>query len=123
MVLLYPVITIGNLTHKGSKLNLLGQNPTPELVKLYSNELRVTKDTPPTFLAHSGADTSVPVEDGLIFARSLPRAHVPFEMHLYEQGPHGFGLAPTNPVLASWTDSTPIGWVFMDLQKLERPPQ
>lgn len=104
MILIYPVITMGEFTHNGSKLNLLGENPTPELIKLYSNELQVTKDTPPTFLAHSVADPGVPVENSLMFADALRKAHVPFEIHLYEQGPHGFGLAPTNPILASWTD-------------------
>ena len=104
MVLVYPVITMGEFAHNGSKLNLLGENPTPELVKLYSNELQVTKDTPPTFLAHSVADPGVPVENSLMFVEALRKARVPFELHLYEQGPHGFGLAPTNPVLASWTD-------------------
>ncbi len=104
MVLVYPVITMGELTHQGSKLNLLDKGPSPELVKLYSNELQVTKDTPPTFLVHAMTDTAVPVENSLMFAVALRKAKVPFEMHIYEQGPHGFGLAPTNAVLATWTD-------------------
>jgi acetyl esterase/lipase len=103
MVLVYPVITMGDLTHKGSKLNLLGENPTPELVRLYSNELQVTKDTPPAFLVHAMTDTAVPVENSMMFASALRKAGVPFEFHVYEQGPHGFGLAPTNPILATWT--------------------
>lgn len=102
MVLVYPVITMGDLTHKGSKQNLLGDAPEPELIKLYSNELQVTKDTPPTFLVHTMTDTSVPVENSMMFAAALRKANVPFEFHLYEQGPHGFGLAPTNPILATW---------------------
>ncbi len=104
MILLYPVITMGEFAHQGSKLNLLGENPTPDLVKQYSNELQVTKETPPTFIAHSVADSVVPIENSLLFAEALRKVRVPFELHLYEQGPHGFGLAPTNPVLASWTD-------------------
>ena len=104
MILIYPVITMGDLTHKGSQINLLGENPTPELVKLYSNELQVTKDTPPTFLVHTMTDPTVPVENSLMFAAALRKANVPFEFHLYEQGPHGFGLAPTNPILATWTE-------------------
>ena len=103
MILLYPVITMGEFTHNGSKLNLLGENPTTEMIKQYSNELQVTKDTPPTFIAHSTADPAVPIENSLMFAESLRKAKVPFELHFYEQGPHGFGLAPTNPILASWT--------------------
>lgn len=103
MILIYPVITMGELTHAGSKKNLLGESPTPELVKLYSNELQVAKDTPPAFLVHTMTDTAVPVENSLMFVSALRKAGVPFEFHLYEQGPHGFGLAPTNPILASWT--------------------
>ncbi|HKX83691.1 MAG TPA: alpha/beta hydrolase [Pyrinomonadaceae bacterium] len=103
MVLIYPVITMGEFTHAGSKKNLLGENPTPELVKLYSNELQVIKETPPTFLIHTMTDSGVPVENSMMFASALRKAGVPFEFHLYEQGPHGFGLAPTNPILASWT--------------------
>mgnify|MGYP001328639313 CR=1 FL=1 len=102
MVLIYPVITMGDLTHAGSKKNLLGDNPTPDLIKLYSNELQVTKDTPPTFLVHTMTDAGVPVENSMMFASALRKVGVPFEFHLYEQGPHGFGLAPTNPILASW---------------------
>ena len=103
-ILIYPVITMSELTHAGSKKNLLGENPPPELVKLYSNELQVTKDTPPTFLVHTMTDTAVPVENSLLFVAALRKAKVPLEFHLYEQGPHGFGLAPTNPILASWKE-------------------
>src|SRR5215204_6686258 len=104
MVLVYPVITMGEFTHQGSKKNLLGEKPTGDLIKLYSNELQVTKETPPTFLVHTMTDTAVPVENSLMFLSALRKAGVPSEFHLYEQGPHGFGLAPTNPILATWTD-------------------
>ena len=102
LILLYPVITMGEFTHAGSKRNLLGESPTPELIKLYSNELNVTKETPPTFLMHTMNDPSVPVENSMAFAAALRKNGVPFEFHLYEQGPHGVGLAPTNPYIASW---------------------
>jgi acetyl esterase/lipase len=104
MILVYPVITMGDLTHKGSRTNLLGDDGTPELIKLYSNELHVTAETPPTFLVHAVTDPAVPVENSLVFADALRKAKVPFEIHLYERGPHGFGLAPTNPTLATWTE-------------------
>lgn len=101
-ILIYPVITMGVLTHKGSKLNLLGENPTAELIQKYSNELQVTKDTPPAFVVHTMTDAGVPVENSMLYVSALRKNGVPFEVHLYEQGPHGFGLAPTNPYLASW---------------------
>jgi acetyl esterase/lipase len=104
MILIYPVITMGEFAHKGSKMNLLGENPSEDLVRLYSNELQVTKETPPTFLVHTMTDATVPVENSLLFLSALRKAGVPFEFHLYEQGPHGFGLASTNPILASWAD-------------------
>ena len=103
-ILIYPVITMGEFTHGGSKKNLLGENPSEDLVKLYSNELQVTKETPPAFLVHTMTDTVVPVENSLQYVAALRKNGVPFEFHLYEQGPHGFGLAPTNPYLASWTE-------------------
>ena len=103
-ILIYPVITMGEFAHGGSKKNLLGDNPTAEQVKKYSNELQVTKDTPPTFLVHTMTDSTVPVENSLLYVAALRKAGVPFEFHLYEQGPHGFGLAPTNPILATWKD-------------------
>jgi len=102
MVLVYPVITMGEFNHKGSKLYLLGENPPPDQIALYSNELHVTKGTPPTFLVHTVTDPTVPVEDSMMFADALRKAGVPFEMHLYEQGPHGFGLAPGDLILGTW---------------------
>ena len=108
MILIYPVITMRELTHAGSKKNLLGENPTPELVALLSNEEQVTKETPPAFLVHTMTDTAVPVENTLNFVAALRKAGVPFELHLYERGPHGFGLGTRNgvrdPVLSTWPD-------------------
>jgi len=103
MVLMYPVITMGEFTHAGSKRNLLDENPSEDLIKQYSNELHVKSDTPPTFLVHTMTDAGVPVENSLMFVQALRKAKVPVEFHLYEKGPHGFGLAPADPVLASWT--------------------
>jgi len=102
LVLIYPVITMGPLTHGGSKKQLIGDNATPEMVKLLSNEEQVTKDTPPTFLLHTANDSAVPVENSLNFAAALRKAGVPFEMHIYERGPHGFGLGGEDPILSTW---------------------
>lgn len=103
MMLLYPVITMGEFTHAGSKRNLLGENPTDALIKQYSNELHVSAATPPTFLVHTTTDAGVPVENSLLFVQALRKAKVPVEFHMYERGPHGFGLAPADPVLSTWT--------------------
>lgn len=91
-VLCYPVISMGPLTHGGSKANLLGQNPSPELVSLLSNELQVTKDTPPTFLWHTRDDPAVKVGNSLEFANALLKNGVPFDLHIYQHGAHGLGL-------------------------------
>jgi acetyl esterase/lipase len=91
-ILCYAVITMGEFTHQGSKANLLGKDPSPELVRDLSNELQVTKDTPPTFLWHTAEDNAVPVENSLQFAAALRKAGVPFDLHIYQKGPHGIGL-------------------------------
>lgn len=91
-ILCYAVITMGANTHQGSKNNLLGKNPDPELVKNLSNELQVTKDTPPCFLWHTWEDSAVKVENSLEFAAALKRAGVPFDLHIYQKGAHGMGL-------------------------------
>jgi acetyl esterase/lipase len=102
MILIYPVITMKDKTHAGSKMNLLGPEPAPELIALLSNEEQVTKETPPSFLVHTMTDTTVPVENSLLFVSALRKAGVPFEFHLYERGPHGFGLGTKDPILATW---------------------
>lgn len=105
-ILCYPVITMGEKTHQGSRRNLLGDNPSPELIKLLSNELQVTKDTPPTFLFHTAEDTAVPVENSLMFADALAKNRVPFSLHVYPKGPHGIGLGTPN-----WDPSSRHPWV------------
>lgn len=99
-ILIYPVVTMRlPLTHQGSRENLLGKNPDPALVDRLSNELQVTDNTPPCFLVHGSDDTVVPVQNSLQFARALADHHVPFELHVIEHGPHGFGMgAPGSPM-------------------------
>jgi acetyl esterase/lipase len=91
-ILCYAVITMGQFTHQGSKQNLLGKDPSSELVRELSNELKVTQDTPPCFVWHTYDDNAVPVENSLQFAEALRRAGVPFDLHIYQKGPHGLGL-------------------------------
>ncbi len=104
MILIYPVITMREKTHAGSKANLLGANPAPELIALLSNDEQVTKGTPPTFLVHTVTDPVVAIDNALLFVTALRKAGVPFEFHAYESGPHGFGLGNKDPTLATWPD-------------------
>lgn len=92
-ILVYPVIALATpYGHSGSLRNLLGANPPRELVESLSNETQVTKDTPPTFMAHTNEDKGVPAENSLMFALALRKAGVPVELHLFEKGRHGLGL-------------------------------
>ena len=102
LVLIYPVITMGEFTHAGSKKQLIGENASADLVKLLSNEEQITKQTPPTFLLHTANDSVVPVENSLRFAEQLRKFGIPFELHIYERGPHGFGLGGGDPILSTW---------------------
>lgn len=102
-ILCYPVITMGEWTHKGSRQNLLGDNPSPELIKNLSNELQVTKDTPPCFIWHTFEDTVVPVENSLQFGAAMRKAGVPFELHIYEYRNHGMGLGGKKGSRHQWT--------------------
>lgn len=93
-ILSYPVVSMEQgVTHGGSRRNLLGDNPEQKLVDLYSNEKQVTKDTPPTFIFHTDEDKAVLPENAIRFYLALKKAGVPAEMHIYEKGPHGVGLA------------------------------
>lgn len=92
MLLIYPVISFGDFGHKGSAEQLIGKNPSEELVKLYSNEQQVTAQTPPAFLVHAGDDNAVPVKNSLSFYEALQKNGVPSELHVYPKGGHGFGL-------------------------------
>jgi acetyl esterase/lipase len=105
LILSYPVITMAlPYTHMGSRQNLIGKDPDPKLVESLSNEKQVTAKTPPTFLFHTNADDGVLPENSVRFYLALRQAKVPAELHIYEKGPHGVGLAPKDPVLSTWKD-------------------
>jgi acetyl esterase/lipase len=99
MILLYPVISFtDSIGHIGSRTNLIGENPSQEKIRLYSNEFQITKDTPPAFLMHAGDDKAVVVENSLRFYEALNDNNVPSELFIYPKGGHGFGLInPTSP--------------------------
>ncbi len=96
-ILCYPVISMGEITHKVSREQFLGTNPSQELIALYSNELQVTASTPPCFLFHTFEDQTVSVENSLTFAKALQKNGVPFDLHIYEHGRHGLGVGDTYP--------------------------
>jgi acetyl esterase/lipase len=102
-VLGYPVISLVEpWTHQGSKTNLLGDRPDPALARSLSSETQVTAATPPAFIYHTNADTTVPVENAVAYFLALRKAGVPAEMHVFKEGRHGTGLGLTDPALAEW---------------------
>jgi len=110
-ILIYPVISMDkSITHSGSRNNLIGNHPSDEMIKLYSNELQVTTKTPPTFLIHATDDDVVPVENSLLYYQALNKNKVSTEMHIYPTGGHGFGLANGNKSLESWSNLM-IEWI------------
>ena len=96
-VLCYAVISMGDITHQGSKRNLLGADPDPALVEFLSNERQVNDRTPPCFIWHTWQDKAVKVENALAFASALQRHDVPFDLHVYQDGRHGIGLQDKPP--------------------------
>ena len=103
VILGYPVISMSApYTHGGSAKSLLGEKPDPRLLEELSNELRVTPQSPPTFLFTTSEDTAVPSENSVAFYLALHKAGVPAEMHIFEKGPHGVGLDLGDPFLAEW---------------------
>lgn len=111
MILMYPVVTMKNdFTHQGSRRNLLGDNPSDDLVSLFSNELQVTSNTPPTFIIHSEDDNAVPVENSLQFYKALSDKRIPAEMHIFPYGGHGYSLAIGKGRHSSWP-ALLIDWI------------
>lgn len=103
MILAYPVITMQpEITHRGSKQNLLGKTPDVSLVNLYSNELQVTSKTPLTFLFHAEDDKTVSVQNTYLFVEALKSKKVPVEVYTFPEGGHGIGMRPTNPEADKW---------------------
>ncbi len=104
MMLIYPVISFeDSLAHKGSRQNLLGASPAVGMVQLFSNDQQVTAQTPPTFLVHAKDDITVPVGNSLAFAAALKKTGVPYQVKIFEQGGHGFGMFnPTSSEM--WMD-------------------
>ena len=119
-VLAYPVITLKPpYAHMGSRYNLLGKDADEKLVESLCNDEQVTDKTPPTFLFHTGDDNAVPVQNSVLFFQALQKAKVPAELHVYEHGRHGVGLAPNIPELSSWPDQLEAWMKSLGLIKKE----
>jgi acetyl esterase/lipase len=105
-LLIYPVISMdAAITHSGSRLFLLGENPSDEQVKRFSNELQINEQTPPAFMIHSLDDNVVPVQNSINYALSMKKHNVPCELHIYEKGGHGYGLGRSNDTESSWPEA------------------
>ena len=105
-ILIYGVLSMqSDITHKGSQTNLLGTTPEKELAEKFSNELRIDDQTPPAFLVHSADDKSVPVENSIRYFQALKSRNIPAELHIYESGGHGYGLAPNGGTESQWPEA------------------
>ena len=114
MILSYPVITGGDFAHRGSFEKLLGENPDKDILVKCSLENSVGEQTPPAFIWHTVTDKSVLVENSFLLASALKKANIPFELHIYPDGPHGLSLGTRetispvtdrfNPHVSSWID-------------------
>ena len=104
-LLIYPVVSFDTtITHRGSRNNLIGIKPDARLVERFSNELQITADTPPAFLVHSADDKAVPVMNSIGYFRGLQKNNIPAELHVFQKGGHGYGLAIDRGTESSWPD-------------------
>ncbi len=101
MVLIYPVITMGEKTHRGSKQNLLGKDPSAESIALFSNETQVTKNTPPAFLAHAKDDKAVVPDNSRLFHKALKTHNVASAYLELPSGGHGLN-GYRGPMWEAW---------------------
>jgi acetyl esterase/lipase len=104
-LLIYPVVSFDTtITHRGSRNNLIGIKPDARLVERFSNELQITNETPPAFLVHSADDKAVPVMNSIGYFKGLQKNNIPAELHVFQKGGHGYGLAIDRGTESSWPD-------------------
>jgi len=104
-LLIYPVVSFDTaITHRGSRNNLIGIKPDAKQVERFSNELQITSETPPAFLVHSADDKAVPVMNSIGYFKGLQKNNIPVELHVFQKGGHGYGLAPDRGTESSWPD-------------------
>ncbi|MFU1798128.1 alpha/beta hydrolase [Paenibacillus azoreducens] len=103
LLLGYPVITFEEpFAHQGSRERFLGDNPGPDQIQDFSSNRQANSSSPPTFIWTTSDDAVVPVENSLLFAGALSKAGIPFELHVFEEGPHGLGMSEGNPLCRQW---------------------
>jgi dipeptidyl aminopeptidase/acylaminoacyl peptidase len=93
-----------SFTHAGTRRNLIGENPSEEAIKRFSNELRITDKTPPAFLVHSADDKTVPVKNSIAYYEGLLKYNIPSELHIFQKGGHGYGLAENRETQSAWPE-------------------
>ncbi|NPA37525.1 MAG: alpha/beta hydrolase [Chlorobi bacterium] len=104
-ILVYPVISMDkSITHMGTRINLLGNKPSHETIKYFSNEKAVTDNTPPAFIVHAADDKAVPVENSISYFLALKKHNISAELHIYEKGGHGFGIKNLKGTVKYWTN-------------------
>lgn len=102
-VLIYPVISFSPpFGHIGCRDNLLGPDADAAVAASLNNDEQVTQSTPPAFLVHSSGDSVVSSENSVAYYLALLRAGIPAELHVYEQGEHGYGMGKGDPALSTW---------------------
>lgn len=102
-LLIYPVITMdASFTHAGSRRNLIGENPSDDAIKHFSNELQVNEQTPPAFMVHSADDQTVPVKNSIVYYEQLVKYKIPSELHIFQKGGHGYGLGGSRDTQSAW---------------------
>jgi acetyl esterase/lipase len=110
-ILVYPVISLDTtVSHGGSRKNLLGPNPKPELISRFSCELQVNENTPPAILIHASDDTGVPVENSIRYYQALIKHKRPAALYIYPEGGHGFAIAHGKGFISTWTKQVE-GWL------------
>ena len=102
-LLIYPVITMdSSFTHAGSRKNLIGDKPSDEAIKSFSNELQVNEKTPPAFMVHSADAQTVPVKNSIVYYEQLVKYKIPSELHIFQKGGHGYGLGGSKDTQSAW---------------------
>jgi acetyl esterase/lipase len=104
-ILIYPVISFdASFAHAGSRRNLIGDNPSEEAIRRFSNELQITEKTPSAFLVHSGDDSGVPVKNSIVYYEGLQKYGIPSELHIFQKGGHGYGLSVNSGTQSAWPE-------------------